>query len=137
MSSTYLVLLNSLHHQISISEAHDLIERFDNERGNIISGQFVNNDPFTKSQTFEKSQILELLDQSECLALRAYFGLYDSSDEVPEERRGKLVLVLCGVDEDGNDLNLAPNTTASGQLILESAQMCPPVCSAPSLINNL
>lgn len=137
MSATYLALLNALDHSITIPKAAQLIKRFDAERINIINGAFNNADPFTTSQTFKRSQIQDLLNQHGCVALRAYFGMYDNDPSVPNEEKGKIVLVLCGVDEDGNDLNLLPGSTATGQVLLQRGQLCPPVCSAKSQINNL
>ncbi len=135
MSTTYQTNLDSINHYISISDAHDLIARFKTNRPSIIRGDFVNADPFTVSQTFNDEAVLDLLGQEGCIGLRAYFGMYDS--ETSDDKKGKIVLVLCGVDEDGNDLNLAVTSTSTGQIILEDGQPCPPICSAPSKINNL
>lgn len=137
MSTEYLNSINNLHHEISIPKAAELIRRYDTERPRILAGDFLNADPFTKSQTFEKSQVQALLNQTGCVGLRAYFGMYDHDPSVPADRQGKIVLVLCGVDENGDDLNLLPGDPASGQIILQEGQLCPPFCKAHSQINNL
>ncbi len=135
MSTTYQTNLDSINHYISISDAHDLIARFKANRPGIVRGDFSSADPFTISQTFNDAAVLDLLHQEGCIGLRSYFGMYDS--ETSEDKQGKIVLVLCGVDENGNDLDLAVTSTSTGQIILEDAQHCPPICSASSKINNL
>lgn len=133
--TTYQTNLDSINHKISINEARELINRYQDNRTGIIKGDFENNDPFTNCQTFNTGAISDLLAQTGCIGLRSYFGMY--SEEATGDKQGKIVLVLCGVDEDGNDLNLALTSTATGQVILEDAQICPTLCPAASQINNL
>lgn len=135
MSTTYQTNLDNTNHVISISLANNLIGRFVDYKDSIIAGDFDDADPFTLSQTFNKAQVIELLNQTGCIGLRSYFGLYDDNTET--DRIGRIVLVLCGVDENGNDLNLDFNHGDEGQMILENSQLCPPHCGASSQINNL
>ncbi len=127
----------STNHQITIAQANALITRYDNNRAGIIAGNFKTADPLSKSQTFERTEIEALLGQEGCVGLRCYFGMYDENSAPDSDHAGKIVLVLCGVDSNGNDLNLSWSTTVTGQIILENGQMCPPFCSASSQINNL
>jgi hypothetical protein len=134
---SYLTNLRSINHQITITQAAALIARFDANETGILEGDFQSSNPFTKSQTFELGQVVDLLNQTGCVGLRAYFGMYDEESAPDYDHQGKIVLVLCGVDEDGNDLNLEMNSTITGQIVLELGQLCPPHCSDPSQINNL
>jgi hypothetical protein len=134
---SYLTNLQSINHQITITQAATLIARFDANEAGILDGDFQSTNPFTKSQTFELGQVVDLLNQTGCVALRAYFGMYDEESAPDAAHEGKIVLVLCGVDENGNDLNLGMNSTVTGQIILEVGQLCPSICSSPSQINNL
>lgn len=137
MSTQFVTNLQSTNHQISITQAATLIARFDDNVEGILEGDFSSQDPFSKSQTFDAIQINELLAQEGCIGLRIYFGMYDESSAPSTDHEGKIVFVLCGVDEEGNDLNLAPTASEAGQIILEDGIICPPICSSPSLINNL
>lgn len=134
---SYLTDLQSIDHKITISQAADIIARFDANESSILAGDYQSANPFSKSQTFELSQVTALLNQTGCVALRVYLGMYDDENAPDSAHIGKIVLVLCGVDENGNDLNLEMNSTVSGQIILEIGQLCPSICSDPSQINNL
>lgn len=131
----YQTNLQNVNHFISIEAAQSLIERFASNRNDIIDGNFSEADPFSSCSTFDKTSIISLLNQDGCIGLRIYSGMYD--DLTTEEKKGKIVFVLCGVDENGNDLNLDPETEETDQLIMEDALLCPPLCPDPSLINCL
>ncbi len=64
---------------------------------------------------FHADQVLALLGQPGCAALRIYHGR--AADGTPS-------LVLVGVDAGGADLTAG--------LVLENAWPCPPFCSAPN-----
>ena len=124
-------------HQISVAKANDLIARFVANKEAIADGAFADKDVFSNSQTFEISSVLTMLGQTGTTGLRAYFGMYDETEETPREKRNKIVLVLCSSDIDNNDLNLAPDTDSKDTIILQDGFICPTICSAPSQINNL
>jgi hypothetical protein len=67
---------------------------------------------------FEAGQVRELLAQEGCEGLRYYYGI---NNDQP-------VLILVGVDADGNDMTEG--------VILEVSHPCPPFCSAPNLLNQ-
>lgn len=137
MSTQFVTNLQSTNHQISITQAAALIARFDDNVQGILQGDYSTQAPFSKSQTFDAIQINELLEQEGCIGLRIYFGMYDETSAPTTDLEGKIVFVLCGVDEEGNDLNLATTASEAGQIILEDGIICPPICSSPSLINNI
>lgn len=124
-------------HQISIAEANDLIGRFLANRTAILNGSFSELNPFTNSQTFQASSVLDVLGQKGTIGLRAYFGMYGGDDSVQVSKRNKIVLVLCSSDEVGNDLGLGQDQDGGDILIINDAHMCPPSCPEPSQINNL
>jgi hypothetical protein len=72
-----------------------------------------------KAGAFHKDQVLELLNQPGCVALRIYYGRHAD---------GRAALVLAAVDADDNDLTEG--------LILELHWPCPPVCGAANALNS-
>jgi hypothetical protein len=72
-----------------------------------------------KAGTFDRAQVLALLEQPACVALRVYFGRH--ADGTP-------ALVLTGVDNADDDL--------SAGTILQEHWPCPPVCGAANPLNT-
>lgn len=68
---------------------------------------------------FSKDALVKVLNQENAVGIRYYRGLTDDSTPV---------LILCGVDSDGNDL-------VDG-LLLEYAKPCPPYCAESNLLNS-
>ena len=69
----------------------------------------------TKAGAFHKDQVLELLNQPGCVALRIYYG---------RDKEGNPTVVLAGMDSADNDL-----TTG---VLLELWYPCPPLCQSTS-----
>ncbi len=74
---------------------------------------------YVKGEYFSKASLESVLDQSECVGIRIYYGL----DENNVQR-----LVIVGVDANENDL-------VTG-VILEHGIMCPPICGVPNNLNS-
>ena len=72
-----------------------------------------------KGGLFWKENVQKLLDQSDCVALRYYYGNDD---------KGLPTIVLVGVTSDGKDI--------TDGIILEYAWPCPPFCDDPHLLNS-
>ena len=72
-----------------------------------------------KAGAFHKDQVVELLSQPGCVALRVYYG---------RQTDGKPALVLAGVDKADNDL--------TGGVILEMHYPCPPFCGDGNPLNS-
>jgi hypothetical protein len=68
---------------------------------------------------FWKENILAILNQTGCVAIRIYYGLNTDGSPTP---------VLVGVDERGNDL--------TGGIMDEFNFPCPPYCGAPNPLNS-
>jgi hypothetical protein len=95
-------------HRIALADAAALTSRY---RAAKISD--------VKAGAFHKDQVLELLNQPGCVALRVYFG---------REEAGAPSLVLTGVDKADNDL--------TGGTILEKHLPCPPYCGDGNVLNS-
>lgn len=124
-------------HQISVTKANDLIARFVANKEGIANGAFADKDVFSNCQTFEITSVNTMIAQTGTTGLRAYFGMYDDTDETPQEKRNKIVLVLCSSDIDNNDLDLSPGNDSKNTIILQDGFICPTICPTPSQINNL
>jgi hypothetical protein len=72
-----------------------------------------------KAGAFHKDQVLELLNQPGCVALRIYYGRHAD---------GRAALVLTAVDSADNDM--------TGGAVLEEHWPCPPVCGAANALNS-
>lgn len=72
-----------------------------------------------KAGAFHKDQVLELLNQPGCVALRIYFAWQED---------GAPALVLAGMDKNDKDL--------TGGVILEKHYPCPPYCDDGSSLSS-
>ncbi len=72
-----------------------------------------------KSGAFHKDQVLELLGQPGCVALRIYYG---------RNAVGAPALILTGVDSSDSDI--------TGGTILEEHMPCPPFCGGDNPLNT-
>jgi hypothetical protein len=72
-----------------------------------------------KGSAFHKDQVVELLNQPSCVALRIYYG---------RDEAGHPTLVLTGIDLADNDL--------TGGIILEEGWPCPPFCGTSNPLNT-
>lgn len=94
-------------HAITLQEAQEFTGSFQkNAAEDAIIGGF-----------FAKEAVTAILEQEGCVGLRYYYGLHE----------GKPVLVLVGVDENGNDMY--------DGLLAEKSTPCPPMCSETNPLN--
>lgn len=122
--STDLIARN---HDVTINYANTLITNFESNVENIINGDYSESNPLYNSQSFNKDALQRVLDLEGCIGIRFYNG-FDTNN--------KIVLVATGIDSEGNDLNLEPDSTSTDYLILQHAQPCPTICPAASKINT-
>lgn len=73
------------------------------------------------AESFNKTELMELLTKNDCKQLRIYYGLNSTLDKT------SLRLVLCGVNENGEDML---------EIILENGILCPPTCDPKSPLAN-
>lgn len=71
-----------------------------------------------KGRFFGKEILNSILNQSNCQGIRMYFG---------QDNNGVLQLVLCGADENGNDML---------NVIADISIACPSVCSSANDLNS-
>lgn len=73
----------------------------------------------TLGHFFGRNAILELLDQSDCMGIRIYYGMNPAD--------GKRELILVGADCDENDML---------ELVMDLSSACPSSCSVPNALNS-
>ena len=95
-------------HRISLADASVLTKRHSTANPNA-----------EKAGTFHKDQVLELLSQPGCVALRIYHGSHAD---------GRPALVLSAVNAAADDLTEG--------IILEEHYPCPPYCGAANALNS-
>ncbi|MGD0485357.1 MAG: hypothetical protein ABSB58_12020 [Gemmatimonadales bacterium] len=95
-------------HRISLADAAVLTKRHRDAKVSEV-----------KAGAFHKDQVLQMLNQAGCVALRIYFG---------REAGGAPTLVLTGVDASDNDLTKG--------IILEQSWPCPPACGSDNALNS-
>jgi len=73
----------------------------------------------TLAHYFGKKEVLELLDQEDCVGMRIYYGL---------DVDGKKQLIIVGVNSSENDL--------SNGMLLDRSATCPEHCSSANPLNT-
>ena len=95
-------------HTISLNAAAALTKRYQKANPNAI-----------KAGAFHSAQVLKMLNQPGCVAMRIYYG---------QNADGTGTLVLTAVDSADNDL--------TGGVILEIVYPCPPFCGGGNALNT-
>lgn len=115
--------LDSIDHRISPDFASQLLRTY---RGNRNDWSRKN---MPLSEAFNRRQVLELLNQENCVGIRCSYGIDD---------KGRVRVILFGIDAQGRDIGALDggvidkqrgSTSARAEaVILESGQRCPEVC---------
>jgi len=100
--------LPARNHTISLADASALTKRFQKANPNAI-----------KAGAFHADQVLKMLGQPGCVAMRVYYG---------QAADGTGNLVLTAMDSADNDL--------TGGVILEVVFPCPPFCGGGNSLNS-
>jgi hypothetical protein len=95
-------------HRISLTQAAALTKRHRDAKVSDV-----------KAGAFHKDQVLKLLDQAGCVALRIYYG---------RQGDGAPALILTAVDSSDSDI--------TGGTILDEHFPCPPYCGGDNSINT-
>lgn len=99
------------HHDISFEDASTLTKKYrDQMAPSSRLGGF-----------FGEAAVRDLLDQTNCVGIRYYYGL---------DKDNKQVLVLVGTDANENDL------VGEGKLCMEMAIPCPDRCGNNNILNS-
>ncbi len=89
---------------ITLQEAKDWTAAFRNSNPTSVKAHF-----------FGRNQLMQILDQTDCAGIRAYYAI---------DNNGKKQLVLVGVDYDGKDQYT--------ETILDRSEPCPQICDTSS-----
>lgn len=86
-----------------------------------------------KGVKFSKDDVLEIIQQENCIAMRAYFALDSSGNP------NGLQILLVGVDENGDDIiqsGAGQHNTSTAKL-KGGTWICPPACGVANDLNHL
>lgn len=93
--------------EITLANASSMTKKYRHDYPNQTLGHF-----------FGKEIIERILDQSDAMGIRVYYGI---------DEDGKKQLILVGVDADENDLT---------NLVADVSFPCPDACSVPNALNS-
>lgn len=106
---------------ISVNQAREFIQRYSDNKAVILKAG-VDPDILAMSETFERSDIDQILNQQGCVSFRIYYGM--STDL-------KIHAIMVGVDNQENDI-----LAAAGPVIKEEGIRCPPYCKVNAGLND-
>src|SRR5437762_13461350 len=107
---------------ISLQDAIDMTSLYRQRKEDILQTNYRNQAILAQCETFDKGDIDTLLGQTDCIALRIYYGM-DSSYKVHS--------IIVGVDRNDNDI-----LPSGVEKILEVGVRCPVDCPQPSSLNR-
>jgi hypothetical protein len=109
---------------ITLTSAASMAASYRTNKETILASAYQNQNILAVCETFDRSQIDDILAQSGCTGLRIYYGM-DSNDKVHA--------ILVGVDSNEADI-IFPGTDDS--LIAEQGKRCPTDCPPSSDLNS-
>ena len=109
---------------ITLTEAVTMTRNFKSNREAILGSIYQNLDLLPYNETFEKDQIISMLDNPDCIGLRIYYGM---------DTTKKLHAILVGVDSENKDI--LPENDDPGNYIIERGERKPPVVTPTSPLN--
>ena len=111
---------------ISLANAKEMTNRYQNERENILNSSYQNKDILAISETLEKDQLEKLLKLPGCEKLRIYYGM---------DSLLKVHAILVAVDKENQDIIIQnKNANEEEEDILDDNERCPPTCNTSQLI---
>ena len=121
-------------HQIPFAKAIEMAQLYRDNRESILLPAYRGQDILALNETFEKEAVLQMLNQTGCIAMRIYYGMNDDL---------KVHAILVGVNASNEDMLpegiLYPVSNVivenSGEL-LEESNRCPPNCPPSSPLNE-
>lgn len=109
---------------ISLQSAVDLTTEFRSEREAMLETNYQDNNTLPISETFEKSHVQSVINQTGCQKLRVYYGMDGDS---------KVHAILVAVDSNDADILTIGDQSA---YILEQGVRCPEDCGPNSALNS-
>lgn len=106
---------------IGLPEATIMTGAFKTNREVILGTTYQNLDLLPFNETFDKDQVISMLNNSGCVSMRIYYGMDDGK---------KVHALLVGVDSENKDI--LPENDDPGNFILERSNRVPPSPTPPS-----
>jgi hypothetical protein len=106
---------------IGLTEATLMTRDFKTNREIILGTIYQNQDLLPFNETFDKDQVISMLNNSGCVGMRIYYGM---------DTGKKVHALLVGVDSENKDI--LPENDEAGNFILERSNRVPPGPNPPS-----
>lgn len=113
-------------HAISLDEAIKMTAKYRDEKENILKPSHREQNILAQSEAFEKDAIQFLLDQSNCVKIRVYYGMDDDM---------KVHAILVGVNSNDEDILPTDESAENGEIV-ERGMRCPTICPTSSPLNE-
>lgn len=110
---------------ISLRNAAAMTAAYRADKENILDPQYRGLNILCISETFDRTQVLSMLNNTGCDAMRVYYGMDENK---------KVHAILVGVDADDQDM--LPPQGEIGNFIIEEARRCPDHCPPASPLNQ-
>jgi len=116
-------------HVISLQHAIEMTSHYRRNKETILAKEYKDQSILPNSETFNRSAIEKLLSETDCAAIRIYYGMDGSL---------KSHAILVGVNTSNEDILPSSGNTlsASEEVILEEGQRCPDICPPKSPLNT-
>lgn len=110
-------------HLITLQEAHDLNERYRNNKKAILAAG-VDEKILPICETFDRADFDSLFNQQGCTGIRIYLGMKENDD---------ICIVAVGVNNNDEDM---VSITSENNIILDRGHRCPAMCPPSSPLNS-
>lgn len=106
---------------ITLEHAKQMLKLYSDNKALILKAGY-NIDILAFNETFDRSEIEDILNQDGCVSFRIYYGMANDLN---------IHAILVGVDADGNDI-----LSADPPVIKEESTRCPPICKQDAGLSN-
>jgi hypothetical protein len=117
-------------HQISLNEAITMTSTYRTYREEILKTEYQGLKILPICETFDKTEVNQLLSEEGCSKLRIYYGMDENKN---------VHAILVGVNVNDEDILPASNSlsaTEEEEILLERAVRCPENCPPESSLNT-
>jgi len=111
-------------HSISLEVAVEMTTLYRENRPAILKPEY-STDILALNESFNKEDVLSLLEENGCAGLRIYYGMSPDLN---------IHAILVGVNEAGEDI--LPDEKMLDAIILEDSRRCPVECPPDSVLNS-
>lgn len=119
-------------HFISLNQAVEMVNRYSENRENILDTQYRQQNILPLSETFNRGAFDALLEEDDCEGIRIYYGM---------DANLQIHAIVVGVNAQNEDI-LPPlaqnitNTVTDNPKIVEEGQRCPDICPPKSPLHT-